>query len=118
LPHGRIDADATDYIKEYARQQSLNKVKIHVILVVMKQQASARRREPGNWGVLSCRSPPADIQITRSIPLDCTKSIQIKSTHDAWRTKIMLPAKVPILTARQGGLLVTCVTVAPLRVNV
>jgi hypothetical protein len=51
-------------------------------------------------------------------PTRCTKSIQIKSTHDAWRTKIMLPAKVPILSARQGGLLVTCVTVAPLRVNV
>jgi hypothetical protein len=37
-------------------------------------------------------------------PTRCPKSIQIKSTHDAWRTKIMLPAKVPILTARQGGL--------------
>jgi hypothetical protein len=51
LPNGGIDADATDYIKGYARRQSLNKVKIHVILVVMKQQAGAWRRQPGNWGV-------------------------------------------------------------------
>jgi hypothetical protein len=102
LPHGRIDADATDYIKEYARQQSLNKVKIHVILVVMKQQASARRREPGNWGVLSCRSP-LRISKSRDRSHSMPQIDPVKSTHDAWRTKIMLPAKVPILTARQGG---------------